>query len=61
MSYSKTPEKKELVPFQKENVATNQQGLPLPYLAGTRVVAGRWITSALDRVDVQVPSGGKKG
>lgn len=61
MSASKTPIKQELLPFQKENVASNQQGVPLPYLAGTRLIAVRWITPALDEVRTQVPGGGKKG
>lgn len=61
MSASKTPAKQELLPFQRENVATNQQAIPLPYLAGTRVVAVRWLTPALDKVTIQVPGGGKKG
>jgi hypothetical protein len=57
---SKTP-KKELLPFQQENVATNQQNIPLPYVRGTRLVAGRWITPALNRVTQTVPGTGKKG
>lgn len=61
MSAAKSPTKKELLPFQKENVASNQQGVPLPYLAGTRVIAVRWITGAMNEVTTQVPSNGKKG
>ena len=61
MSYAKTPVKKELLPFQQENVATNQQNIPLPYVRGTRLVAGRWITPALDKVTHAVPGAGKKG
>lgn len=61
MSFSRTPPKKELLPFQKENVATNQQNLPLPYLAGTRVIAVRWFSPAIDQINVPAPSGSKKG
>lgn len=60
MSFSKAPVKKELLPFQKENVATNQQAVPLPYVRGTRLVAVRWITPATDQVTQDAPSG-KKG
>lgn len=55
------PKEKELLPFQKENVAGNQQNVPLPYVRGTRLVAGRWITPALNKVTHTVPGNGKKG
>lgn len=61
MSAAKQPVKLELIPFQKENLATNQQAVPLPYLAGTRLIAVRWLTPALDQVTTQVPANGKKG
>jgi hypothetical protein len=61
MSVAKTPVKQELLPFQKENVASNQQAVPLPYLAGTRLVAVRWITPALEQLTQQVKGAGKKG
>lgn len=61
MSVPKPPVKKELLPFQKESVASNQQAVPLPYLAGTRLVAIRWMTDALNEVTQQVPGAGKKG
>lgn len=61
MSFQKTPPEKQLVPFQKENVSTQQNDIPLPYLAGTRVVAVRWLSPALDQVNVQAPSNAKKG
>lgn len=50
MSVSKQPVAKTLLPFQQENVATNQQSVPLPYMAGTRLISVRWITSALNKV-----------
>lgn len=55
------PVKKELLPFQAENVATNQQSVPLPYVAGTRLMAIRWITPATDMVTQQATGSGKKG
>jgi hypothetical protein len=62
MSAAKQPAtKKELTPFQEESVATNQQNTPLPYLAGERLLAVRWITDALDKVTESVPASGKKG
>jgi hypothetical protein len=61
MSHAKTPIKEEAIPFQKENLATNQQAVPLPYLAGTRLVAVRWITPALNKVTQDVKGAGKKG
>ena len=61
MSASKTPVKKELLPFQSQNVASNQQGVPLAYLAGTRVMAVQWISPALDEMTQKVKSSGKKG
>lgn len=51
----------QLLPFQKENVATNQQDIPVPYLGGERVVAIRWITQALDKRTQQADAASKKG
>jgi hypothetical protein len=61
MSVSKQPQKTEPLPFQKENVATNQQNVPLPYFAGERVIAGRWISPALNQIRQQATGAGKKG
>lgn len=61
MSASKTPAKQELLPFQKENVATNQQAVALPCFAGTRVIAARWCTPSVNRITTPAKSGGKKG
>ena len=60
MSTAKTPTKQTLLPFQKENIASNQQAVPLPYLAGTRLIAVRWISPALNQVTQQVKGAGKK-
>jgi hypothetical protein len=40
--------------------ATNEQGNPLPYLAGKRRFAGTFITDAFDQATSQVSSGGGK-
>lgn len=61
MSFNKTPTKKELVPFQEENLATVQQSVPLPYVRGTRLVAVRWISPAFDQVTQPAEGTGKKG
>ena len=61
MSASKLPVQKQLLPFQQENVASNQQSVPLPYMAGTNLIAVRWITPALDKITFQVTGAGKKG
>ena len=61
MSASKLPVQKQLLPFQQENVASNQQSVPLPYMAGTNLIAVRWITPALDKITFQVKGAGKKG
>ena len=36
--------------IQEEEVATHQEAIPVPYFAGTRKIAVRWITPALDIV-----------
>ena len=61
MSLGQLPTKPNLLPFQQENVATNQQAIPLPYLAGIRLIGLRWMTSALDEVTQQAGSGKKGG
>ena len=49
-----------LLPFQQENVATNQQQIPVPYLAGERLIAVRWQTPALNEQTKQANSATKK-
>jgi hypothetical protein len=61
MSLAKTPVKVQLLPFQQENVASNQQSVPLPYLAGTRLIAVRWMSPALDEITHQAQGTSKKG
>lgn len=60
MSVDKSRKPVELVPFQKENVATNQQAIPVPYLAGERLIAVRWLTPTMGLVSKQADTQGKK-
>lgn len=36
------------LPLEDEEIATHQEAVPVPYLAGTRKIAGRWISPALN-------------
>lgn len=36
------------IPVADEEIATHQEAVPVPYLAGTRRIAVRWISPALD-------------
>lgn len=38
---------------EDEEISTHQETIPLPYLAGTRRLAVRWIDGALNMVTVQ--------
>jgi hypothetical protein len=48
------PEKDDL-PVEEEDVATSQEGIPIPWHGGTRRVAVRWITPALDMLTKEAP------
>ena len=61
MSASSKAQQKQLLPFQQQNVASNQQGVPLSYLGGVRLVAVKWITPAFGKITQTVPGAGKKG
>lgn len=41
--------------IEDEEMATHQEAIPIPYLAGSQMLAVRWITPALDRVARQAP------
>ncbi len=60
MSYA-APVKPTLLPFQSQNVASNQQRVPVAYLAGTRVIAVHWLTGAMNERKTQVTNGKKGG
>lgn len=49
------------LPLEKEDVSKHQEAVPLPYFAGTRKMALRWMTGATDRVTKKLDSGAKKG
>jgi hypothetical protein len=61
MSISKLTNQTNLLPFQQENVATNQQNIPLPYLGGERLMAVRWMSDALEEESQKAQGTGKKG
>lgn len=39
--------------IQEEEVSTHQQAIPVPYFAGTRKIAIRWITPAFNLVAIR--------
>lgn len=49
--------------IEEEDLATHQEVVPVPFQAGTRLVALRWISGALDQVARQAKEDrpGKKG
>jgi hypothetical protein len=49
-------------PVEDEDIATHQEAIPVPYMAGTRRIGARWITGALNMVTKQTedPNWGKK-
>ncbi len=60
MSYA-PPVRPTLIPFQSQNLSSNQQRVPVAYLAGTRLIALHPITGALNEQKVQVTNGKKGG
>jgi hypothetical protein len=47
---------------EEEDVSTNQEAVPIPYLAGERKVAVRWLSNAYKQYSVEVKAdSGKKG
>jgi hypothetical protein len=43
------------LPVEEEEVATHQEAVPLPYVAGTRKVAVRWLGPATALITRQAP------
>ena len=43
----------EDVPVEPESLSTNQEVIPVPHFAGTRVIAIRWLTQPLNVNSVQ--------
>jgi hypothetical protein len=58
---SKPPEREDL-PVEEEEIATSQEGIPVPWQGGTRRLAVRWITPAFDMITKEAPAerAGKK-
>lgn len=44
---------KDDVPVNEEEIATHQEAIPIPYMAGTRRISLRWITDAADMLTKQ--------
>jgi hypothetical protein len=38
------------LPVEDEEIATHQEAIPVPFLAGTRKIAGRWISPATNLI-----------
>jgi len=61
MNKGQTPFATDEIPVEEQTIATAQEAGPLPYLAGTRMIAILWIDEALDMKAVQTgESIGKK-
>lgn len=50
---SKTPAELDDTTMEEEDLATHQETIPVPFVFGTRLVALRWISPALDMVTRQ--------
>jgi hypothetical protein len=46
MSAKVPKHEKDDIPVEAEELATHQEAIPLPYVAGTRHIAGRWMAPA---------------
>lgn len=61
MTKGQTPFATDEIPIEEQSISTAQEAGPLPYIAGTRMVAVLWIDEALDMRAVQTgDSIGKK-
>jgi hypothetical protein len=49
------PETLDETTLEAEELATHQENVPLPWLAGTRKIAVRWLDNALDQRTEQAP------
>ena len=47
--------------IQDQQLATNQQAVPLPYIAGTRKIPVTWISNVGNLIALPANNGGKKG
>lgn len=49
------PEEVDETTIEDEDLATHQENIPVPYVAGTRRVAVRWLDTALNLITEQAP------
>jgi|GEM_PF-6167604 len=58
---SKLPTQNDII--EDEELATHQETVPIPMMSGTRIIALRWISPALDKIARQAKQDrpGKKG
>jgi hypothetical protein len=47
------PEELDETTLEQEELSTHQETVPVPYVAGTQLIALRWISPALDMVTKQ--------
>lgn len=47
------PEELDETTLEQEELSTHQETVPVPYIAGTQLLALRWISPALDMVAKQ--------
>lgn len=61
MSKGRTDLPKDDLPLENEDFATFQEAIPVPYLAGKRKIAVRWIAPAAEMVTkkAKTPTGKK--
>lgn len=52
---SKSPAQLDETTLEGEDMSTHQETIPVPWVAGTRLIAIRWIAPALDMVTRQAP------
>jgi hypothetical protein len=56
-----TPPDPDPAGVQGQQLSTNQQGVPVAYLAGTRKVSVTWLSRVYNQKAVEVPQSGGKG
>jgi len=55
MSMRQSKSNSEPLPVEPEEIASHQEAVPVPWWAGTRKVALRWITPATQMITEQAP------
>lgn len=49
------PDELDETTLEEEDLSTHQENVPLPWLAGTRRLAVRWLDGALNQITEQAP------